>query len=190
MTRPRESDYVAEVIAAWASRYLTADLPLRTEAQRGDVVVEETGEGAFQVEVRTGHARFRADEPVEVGGLGTGPTPYDLLGAGLGACTAMTLRLYARRKDLPLDRVRVTVGHKKGKGAAPDLFVREISLTGTLSDEQTKRLLEIADRCPVHRTLESGAGIQTELEGARPRGAIDRPTQHVLDTQESIGAAD
>jgi putative redox protein len=102
----------------------------------------------------------------------------------------MTLRLYARRKDWPLDRVRVTVGHKKAKGLPADLFVREIGLTGTISDEQTKRLLEIAERCPVHRTLASGAGMQTALEDAQPLADIDRPTQHVLDTQESIEAAE
>src|SRR5690606_19643605 len=101
LTRASDASYAADVIAAWSSRYLAADTRLRSEAQSGSVVVEETGEGGFQVEVRAGGARFLADEPVEVGGLGSGPTPYDLLGAALGACTAMTLRLYARGKGLP-----------------------------------------------------------------------------------------
>lgn len=191
LTRPSDAAYVAEVIAAWASRYLAFDMPLRTEAQRGFVVVEETGEGGFQVEVRAGGARFLADEPVEVGGLGSGPTPYDLLGAGLGACTAMTLRLYARGKGLPLDKVRVVVGHSRSKDAAPpDLFVRQVRLEGELSDEQTRRLLEIAERCPVHRTLAGGARIDTALESATPLPAVDSPTQHEIDSRDVIRDAE
>ena len=191
LTGSRDAAYVAEVIAAWASRYLSVDAPLRTEAQSGYVVVEETGEGAFQVEVRAGGAHFLADEPVEVGGLGSGATPYDLLGAALGACTAMTLRLYARGKGIPLEKVRVTVGHSKNKGAAPpDLFVRKVRLQGSLTDAQTKRLLEIADRCPVHRTLEGGARIDTAGDSAAPLPMVDRPSQHEIDTHDSIGAAE
>lgn len=189
LTRPRDADYVADVIAAWASRYLAPDVPLRSEAQSGSVVVEETGEGGFQVEVRAGGARFLADEPVEVGGLGSGPTPYDLLSAGLGACTAMTLRLYARGKNLPLDRVRVSVGHRKDKETPPDIFVRKVQVTGSLNEEQRKRLLEIAERCPVHRTLTGGARIETAPDLAEPLLDVERPTQHVFDSEESISEA-
>lgn len=185
LTRAQDAGYVADVIAAWASRYLVAETPLRTAAQQGYVVVEETGQGAFQVEVSAGGAHFFADEPVEVGGMGSGPTPYDLLSAGLGACTAMTLRLYARHKLLPLDKVRVTVGHKKVREAPSDRFVREIRLTGALDDSQRQRLLEIADKCPVHRTLH-GAGIETGLEAAQPMPAVDDPTEHAVETESLL----
>jgi putative redox protein len=185
LTRPEDARYVAEVVAAWASRYLTGDAPLRTAAQQGYVVVEETGEGLFQVEVSAGGAHILVDEPVEVGGLGSGPTPYDLLSAGLGACTAMTLRLYARAKSLPLDRVRVTVGHKKVADTPPDRFIREIRLTGALSDEQKQRLLEIADKCPVHRTLQ-GAAIETALEADEPMPAVDSPTEHGVEAEQCV----
>lgn len=179
LTSAKDADYVAEIVAAWASRYLPSGEPLRSDSQSGFVSVEETGEGAFQVEVRAGGARFVADEPVEVGGLGSGPTPYDLLAAGLGACTAMTLRLYARGKKLALDPVKVKVGHSRtSKGA--DLFVRRVELEGDLSPEQRTRLIEIAERCPVHRTLEKGAAIETAA-GEEPKAAVEGPTQHARD---------
>src|SRR5450432_3036303 len=110
LTRPADSAYAAEVISAWAARYVGSPPP-RSAGEPGAVVVEETGEGNFQVEVQAGGVHFLADEPVEVGGMGSGPTPYDLLCAALGACTAMTIRMYARRKELTLRRVRVRVGH-------------------------------------------------------------------------------
>lgn len=191
LTRAADAAYVAEVIAAWASRYLAGHVPLRNEAQDGSVVIEETGEGKFQVEIRAGGARFLADEPVEVGGLGSGPTPYDLLGAGLGACTAMTLRMYARRKELDLGRVCVTVGHRRSRDETPpDIFARKIRLTGQLDDAQRARLLEIADRCPVHRTLTAGAQIRTEPDQDQHLAMVERPTQHGLDTKTVIAASD
>ena len=179
LTSAKDADYVARIVAAWASRYLPAGAPLRSGTQSGFVSVEETGEGAFQVEVRAGGARFVADEPVEVGGLGSGPTPYDLLAAGLGACTAMTLRLYARGKRLALDPVKVKVGHSRTANGA-DLFVRRVELEGDLSPEQRTRLIEIAERCPVHRTLEKGAAIETGA-GEEPKAAVEGPTQHARD---------
>ena len=106
LTRAADAEYAAGVIASWAARYLR-QTPLRSATDIGAVVVEDTGEGDFQVEVRAPGLSFLADEPVDAGGLGSGPTPYDLLSAGLGACTAMTLRLYARRKGWPLQGVRV-----------------------------------------------------------------------------------
>jgi putative redox protein len=121
-----------------------------------------------------GRYRFLADEPVKAGGLDSGPGPYDLLLAGLGACTAMTLRLYAERKALPLEQVTVALSHakihaedcetcetKEGKGAMIDRIERAITFTGKLDDDQRKRLLEIADKCPVHRTLTSEVDIRT-----------------------------
>jgi putative redox protein len=126
---------VRRVISAWATRYL-GKAPPRSASEPGQVVVEETGEGDFQVEVLAGEVRFLADEPVEVGGMGSGPTPYDLLCAALGACTALTVRMYARRKALPLRRVRVCVGHARTKGEdPPDGFLREVALEGDLTDK-------------------------------------------------------
>jgi uncharacterized OsmC-like protein len=135
------------------------------------VTVTETGNGRFQQQVEAGGHRFLADEPVAAGGLGSGPNPYDLLLAGLGACTAMTLRLYAERKGWPLERVRVRLDHRKihaedcaeceTKVGLVDEIDREIALEGPLDDGQRARLLEIADRCPVHRTLTSEIMIRT-----------------------------
>lgn len=186
LTDKRDAAYVAEVIAAWSSRYLGREAPLRSEAQPGEVVVEETGEGAFQVEVHAGGAHFLADEPVEVGGLGSGPTPYDLLGAGLGACTAMTLRLYARGKGLKLDPVKVSVGHSRRNDRQPaDSFIRTIHLQGELTGQQRQRLIEIAQRCPVHRTLERGADIQTGSGEEAATGIAEKPTQHAHDMERT-----
>ncbi|MDF0544671.1 bifunctional alpha/beta hydrolase/OsmC family protein [Sphingobium sp. H39-3-25] len=185
LTDRKDAEFAATVIAAWSSRYLASPAPARSAAQSGVVTVAETGAGAFQVEVSAGGVRFLADEPPEVGGLGSGPTPYDLLAAGLGACTAMTLRLYARGKQLPLDRVTVTVGYSRRRGAEPaDLFTRRLHLEGALSDEQKQRLVEIAARCPVHRTLEGGAAVETELGEAMPDEAADKPGQHARDMAE------
>src|SRR6185437_8528705 len=164
--------YVANVIAAWAERYLEQPAE-RSEEQfeGGTVVVRETGGGKFQQEIVSGPHRFLADEPVKVGGLDSGPGPYDLLLAGLGACTSMTLRLYADHKKLPLDRVTVRLTHNKihvedclnceTKEGIVDRIDRNITMEGPLDAEQRKRLLEIADKCPVHRTLESEIEIRT-----------------------------
>jgi putative redox protein len=124
--------------------------------------------------VVTGRHRFLADEPESIGGFDAGPGPYDLLGAALGACTSMTLRMYAERKVLPLDRVIVEISHDKvhvddaeaAESANPakiDRFTRVLRLEGDLDDAQRASLLRIADRCPVHRTLEQSSRIVTEL---------------------------
>jgi putative redox protein len=182
LTRAEDAAYAAEVISAWAARYL-GQPARRSASQPGEVVVEETGVGNFQVEVTAGGVRFLADEPPEVGGLGTGPTPYDLLCAGLGTCTAMTVRMYARRKAWPLRRVRVSVGHAKTKGAEPpDGFVREVALEGDLTDEQRLRLLEIADRCPVHGSLMKGARVSTrEVSEIQGLAGVETAGQHAQD---------
>lgn len=125
------------------------------------VTVSETGQGRFQVQVAAPGATFLADEPVDVGGLGSGPNPYDLLASALGACTAMTIRLYAERKGWPLSQVEVRVLHANTGGR--DRFAREVVLHGALDGERRARLLEIANRCPVHRTLERGSEIITVL---------------------------
>ena len=133
-------------------------------AKDGEAVfVTETGAGKYQVEVKAGGTTLFADEPVAVGGLGSGPDPYGLLGAALGWCTAMTLRLYADRKNWPLKRTRVRVTPRRNSLQARDVFIRNIHLEGDLDDTQRTRLLEIANRCPVHVTLERGSDITTSL---------------------------
>src|ERR1700761_7842943 len=137
----------------------------------GDVVVRETGRGKFQQEVVSGANTLIADEPVKVGGLDSGFGPYELLLASLGACTSMTLRLYADRKQFPLKRTQVRLRHSRihaedcaeceTKSGMLDRIERVITLEGDLSEEQRSRLMEIADKCPVHRTLKSEIVIQT-----------------------------
>jgi uncharacterized OsmC-like protein/pimeloyl-ACP methyl ester carboxylesterase len=176
LTRPSDASYVANVIAAWAERYL--DLPeSRPDSAEGDVIVSETRRGRLQQEVRIGRHRLLADEPASVGGLDSGPSPYDLLLASLGACTSMTLRLYAERKSLPLDRVIVRLSHSRvhaadcetceSKEGMLDRIERAITLEGELDDGQRGRLLEIADKCPVHRTLTSEIEIRTREQRDR-----------------------
>jgi putative redox protein len=124
--------------------------------------VRDSGAGLLRVEVETSGHIFVADEPVEAGGTGQGPGPYDLLCAALATCTTMTVRLYADRKAWPLEHIAAHVEHAKETGATPpDVFHRTITLTGALDAEQRERLLQIAERCPVHRTLTAGARIET-----------------------------
>jgi putative redox protein len=133
----------------------------------------ETGERGFATYVTAGGHALRADEPVELGGTGSGPGPYDLLLSALGACTGMTLRMYADRKAWPLERVEVTLRHARvhakdcaeceTKTGLLDRIEREIALRGPLDDAQRAKLLEIADKCPVHRTLRSEIQIVTRL---------------------------
>jgi len=188
LTRRADADYAAGVIAAWAGRYVgEADAgPGELSPPPQGLRVEETGAGKFQVRITTASGAFLADEPASVGGLGSGPTPYDLLGAGLGACTAMTCRLYAERKGWPLDRVVVEVGHVAKTASEPDRFTRKIGFGAGLDDEQQARLMEIADRCPVHRTLTESAAISTErLPDGRPDdGAEDDPEDHLHRMEE------
>jgi len=163
---------VANVISAWVERYLDQPASVaQAESETGVVMVRETRAGKFQQEVMSGPHRFIADEPVSFGGLDSGPGPYDLLLASLGACTSMTLRIFADRKSLPLDRVTVRLTHKKvhaedceeceTKGGMIDRIDRTITLEGTLDAEARRQLMDIADRCPVHRTLTSEVNIRT-----------------------------
>ena len=165
LTNVADANYVAAMVAAWASRFLpplTTDLP-QVEAAQG-VVATETLEGPFKLKIRSGKHAFFADEPASVGGLGTGLSPYELVSAGLAACTVMTMRLYATRKGFPLERASTTVRHEKVPDMMPpDLFTRTIVLDGPLSDDQRARILAIADRCPVDLTLVRGSDVQTEL---------------------------
>jgi len=149
--------------------------------------VATTGAGKFQVSVQAGPTRFLADEPKEVGGLGSGPTPYELVSAGLGACTAITLRLYADQKAWPLTGVSVKVMHCKVKDRTPaDVFAREITLEGPLDGAQQTRLMEIAEKCPVHRTLEAGSRVETALAGAADDLPRDEdPAEHAREVQRT-----
>ncbi|MEV4313947.1 bifunctional alpha/beta hydrolase/OsmC family protein [Actinocrispum sp. NPDC049592] len=165
LTDPDDAEYVASVLAAWASRYVLADRP-----GEGYVTVTDSGEGPLGQTVTAGRHSLPADEPVPIG-VDSGPTPYDLLLAALGACTSMTLRMYADRKQLPLDRVTVQLRHSRihaedcasceTKTGLLDRIERTIHLDGDLTPEQRERLLQIADKCPVHRTLKSEIDIRT-----------------------------
>jgi len=173
LTRREDALYVADMIAVWAARYLDAAAapPAEADAETDGVTVQETGAGRYQQRVTTGRHMLIADEPVAVGGLDSGPGPYDLLLAGLGACTSMTMRMYAERKALPLDRVSVQLKHTRvhAKDCAEcetrdgmiSRIERVITIEGALNDEQRGKLMEIADKCPVHRTLTSEIDIVT-----------------------------
>ena len=167
LTDRRDAVYVADVIAAWAARYLDASASAETAADEAprQVLVRETRNGKFQQTVTVGPHQLLADEPVTAGGDDTGLGPYDFLLAGLGACTSMTMRLYADRKSLPLERTTVTLKHSKihaedcaeceTKAGMLDQIERVIAMEGPLDADQRKKLMEIADKCPVHRTLTS-----------------------------------
>ncbi len=169
LTKQEDAAYAAEVLAAWSSRYVeTAE----NEPIAG-VRVVQAGQGKFAQDVYAGRHRFRADEPVSFGGTDTGPSPYDLLAAALGTCTAMTVRMYAERKAIPLEGVSVDLKHGKVHAADCadcetrdghiDRIERVLTLTGNLEAAQRAKLLEIADKCPVHRTLKSEVWIATTL---------------------------
>ncbi|MBT8401471.1 MAG: bifunctional alpha/beta hydrolase/OsmC family protein [Rhodothermia bacterium] len=176
LTSADDSTYVGAVVAAWAGKYI--DGPPQEEVKHLDphdnYVVARIGDSGFQTEILANGHSLIADEPRTVGGDNTGPTPYDLLVAGLGACTAMTLRMYADRKDWNLTAVTVKLHHAKMHAedcdcetkatGKIDKIDRAIRLEGDLSDEQRSRLIDIAEKCPVHRTLESGTVVVTTEE--------------------------
>ncbi len=175
LTNPEDSQYAGSVIAVWARKYVSA-------AHKGEPgsdsaenqVITRIGKSGFITDIRAEGHRLVADEPVSTGGTGLGPAPYGYLMAGLGACTAMTLRMYSDRKEWPLDAVTVKLNHQKidaadcddcqTKEGKLDQIQREIELTGALDDQQKQRLMQIADRCPVHRTLKSEVIIRSKLK--------------------------
>jgi len=173
LSREADAVYAAEVVAAWAGRYLP---PADTPAEEGvqGVVVSESGRGPLEQDVQAGRHRLVADEPASVGGGDAGPDPYGYLLSALGACTTMTLRMYARQKKWPLQRASVQLSHAKIHAAdcadcetregRIDRIERRVTLEGPLDEEQRARLLEIAERCPVHRTLHAEVRIETALE--------------------------
>lgn len=178
LSHKRDAVYAAEVIAAWASRYIAEHDEATTAEDRHDgVVVIETGAGKFQNVVLAGRHHLLADEPVSVGGLDSGPSPYDYLAAALATCTSMTLRLYADHSQMPLGRLTVSVKHGKlpaahcedcgevvaGRTGNIDRFERTIAVEGGADDATAKKLVEIAGKCPVHRTLGARSAVVTRF---------------------------
>ncbi len=173
VTRATDAEYAADVIATWATRYLDLKPPAPPPgAPEGVVRVTEADPDGFLQDVNAGPKHhLLADEPESYGGTNRGLTPYGFVSAGLGACTSMTIRMYARRKGWPLTGVSVDICHGKvhaqdaetASGEKVDTWKRRIRLEGDLSDDQRQRLLEIADKCPVHRTLERSSDVLTEL---------------------------
>lgn len=173
------SAYAARVIEAWSSKYIP-DAPGTPENESVDVLVRETGQGVYQNSVAVGRHRLIADEPGAAGGLDSGPSPYDYLSIALGACTAMTLRAYAEYKKLALGRLSVVVRHGKvaaqhcmdcgavaeGREGRIDRFERTISVEGEIDAALRDKLLEIAGKCPVHRTLTAASAVITAVEPA------------------------
>ena len=170
LTEPGAAEYAAETIAAWATPYLR-DLAQEPREDFAGTVEVSTAGGKFAQWVRTERHQFIADEPESYGGSDHGPTPYDLLLAALGTCTSMTIKMYADRKGIPLENVRIEMEHSRDhhedcvdceKGGAPiQVIDRAIELSGDLTQDQRDRLMEIADKCPVHKTLEGELHIHS-----------------------------
>jgi uncharacterized OsmC-like protein len=171
-----DAEYAGDVVASWAARFLSREESDATREMTEGRVEVRGGPTGYLQEAIAGRHHFVADEPFKVGGTDAGPTPYDLLLSSLGACTSMTLRMYADRKKWPLEGVRVVLKHDRihaedceecesPKGLV-DRITRDITVSGPLDDEQRARLLEIADRCPVHRTLHNEILVVSRLDGA------------------------
>lgn len=172
LSNSEDAQYAGEVIAAWAARYVSFEKveELKTEEQ---VVVRNEAERGLQTEIMANGHFILADEPKDVGGTDLGGTPYDLLVSSLGACTAMTIRMYAKHKKWPLDEVKVHLTREKrhsedaedlGKHSKIEVIDRYVEITGDLTQEQRERILEIADKCPVHKTLTNGLTVHTKLK--------------------------
>ncbi len=176
VSKAEDAAFAASMIAGWAARYLSADTPQGEDAVEA-VRVSETLEGKFQNTVHAGRHRLFADEPVSVGGLDSGPSPYDFLSVALAACTSMTLRMYANFKKADLGRITVDVSHAKihasdcaecaedeqGAGGKIDRFERRIMIEGEVPESLHGKIEEIADKCPVHRTLENKSKVVTHV---------------------------
>jgi putative redox protein len=183
LSKKEDAARAASLIAAWADAYVEAapgqELP-------ADVEATETGRGKFQLQIRTGKHMMFADEPTDMGGLDTGPSPFQLLGAALAACTTMTVRLYADKKGWRVKRIRTGVGHTREPDQTPrDRFDVRLAVEGDLDAEQHERLLEIAGKCPVHRALTEGARVtvmeSVESAPAEPPEAHAEAMERVAD---------
>lgn len=169
LTSERDAVFAAEVISAWATRYLSLAQDEDLAAPEPAALVRETHNGKFQNSILVNGHRLLADEPKSVGGLNSGPSPYDFLAASLGACTSMTLRMYFERKKVDVGTISVVVNHAKvhaedeGRSGKIDQFERVISVTGQVDEQVWAKLLEIADKCPVHKTLENTSKILTRV---------------------------
>jgi uncharacterized OsmC-like protein/esterase/lipase len=183
LTRKEDAARAASLIAAWADAYVEA-APAREPPT--DVEAVETGRGKFQLQLRTGKHQLFADEPESFGGLDSGPSPFQLLGAALAACMTMTVRLYADGKGWPVKRIRTGVGHRREPDQEPrDRFDVRLTFDGELDGEQRERLVEIAGKCPVHRALTEGARftIMESVEPApcEPPGAHEEAMERVVE---------
>jgi len=176
LSNREDSLYVGSVLAAWASKYLKISERKYIQPELSDNrIIARTGMTGFRTEIVAGGHSLVADEPISAGGANSGPTPYDLLVSALGACTGMTLRMYADRKKLPLDSIIVRLKHDKihaedcqdfeDPRSKIDFIEREIELNGDLDQPTRQKILEIANRCPVHKTLESRSRISSKLKG-------------------------
>jgi putative redox protein len=178
LTRHEDATFVAEVVSAWFARYLPRPSSAEPAADHDSVLVRASGEGRFQHVVEAGRHRLLADEPESYGGLDSGPSPYDFVAAGLGACTSMTLQLYAERKGWQLPPFTVEVRHTKvyaedcvnceeGRNGKIDEFERRITFETDPGPAVTEKIAEIAGKCPVHRTLGAGSQIGTKVEPSK-----------------------
>ncbi|MCK0191191.1 bifunctional alpha/beta hydrolase/OsmC family protein [Arenibacter sp. F20364] len=172
LSNPKDASYTGEIIGKWSKRYLEMPGAIALETER-EVVSSLDASDGFTTQMKVGSHYITADEPVSYGGNNFGPSPYELVSAGLSACTAMTIQMYVKRKKWPLENVEVHTSYQKlhaadctncdSSEAKIDTFQREIKLTGDLDDKQIARIMEIADKCPVHKTLKSEINIATTL---------------------------
>jgi putative redox protein len=173
MSNPKDSLYIGQVIASWAQRYLDTDEKEIKLKSDHDVIARLNVDDNFTTDMAIGDHNMLADEPESYGGKNLGPNPYEFLSAALASCTAMTVIMYARKKKIPLNNVEVHVSHNKdhcedckasnSKNAKIDIFQREVLLEGELDDLQRKKLLKMADKCPVHKTIKSEIEVKTRL---------------------------
>ncbi len=175
ISRDKDADFVSSIISSWATRYVSNDNKANDSETSNDIIVSETGLGKFQNTILAGNHYLLGDEPKSVGGLDSGPSPYDYLAAALGTCTTMTIRMYADFKKYDVGRISVNVSHKKihakdcadchseerESGGKIDIFERKITVEGLNDEELAEKLLKIADKCPVHKTLEKAAKVET-----------------------------
>ncbi|MCS5489740.1 bifunctional alpha/beta hydrolase/OsmC family protein [Algoriphagus limi] len=173
ISKDTDSIYIGQLVASWSTRYVPVSPKKENETKGHPVMVRLSAGDGYTTEIKTPHHHLIGDEPIAVGGKNLGPTPYDFLMASLGSCTAMTLKMYSERKKWPLKEVTVYLNHERvhredsehseKSESKVSQFTRRISLEGDLDSDQRQRLLEIANRCPVHRTLEEDILIKTEL---------------------------